>query len=331
MRVGTGSTSDAAFNATTGAVTARRQSGGRNSDVGAYLEDDWTLGRLKLTAGARADRWGIDDGFFRSATPAGVVTTANAFANRGGWESTFRGGAVIDLGHGLALRGAGYTGFRLPTLNELYRPFTVPPVTTQANAALVNERLAGAEAGLDCAPAPGLRFSVTAFSDRVNHAIANVTIGTNLRMRENVDAIRARGLEFDAHATAGKVNFDGSLALTDARVRASGAAVALNGLRPAQTPRIAASATLGWHPRVGLSLALTLRHVGAQYEDDLQTDILPAATTLGAFAQVPLAGPFSLVLRAENLTGTVVETRNQAGSIDLGTPRTIWAGVRVRL
>ena len=44
-----------------------------------------------------------------------------------------------------------------------------------------------------------------------------------------------------------------------------------------------------------------------------------------------LAGPFSLVLRAENLTDTDVVTRNQAGSIDLGTPRTLWAGVKVRI
>ena len=75
----------------------------------------------------------------------------------------------------------------------------------------------------------------------------------------------------------------------------------------------------------------TLRHTGAQFEDDLETDLLPAATTLDAYAEVPLAGPFSLVLRAENLTDTQVVTRNQAGSIDLGAPRTLWAGVKVRL
>ena len=46
---------------------------------------------------------------------------------------------------------------------------------------------------------------------------------------------------------------------------------------------------------------------------------------------MPLAGPFSLVLRAENVTGTEVVTRNQAGSIDLGVPRTFWLGVKLRL
>jgi len=37
----------------------------------------------------------------------------------------------------------------LPTLNELYRPFTVFPVTTRAPAALANEELRGFEAGQD--------------------------------------------------------------------------------------------------------------------------------------------------------------------------------------
>ena len=46
---------------------------------------------------------------------------------------------------------------------------------------------------------------------------------------------------------------------------------------------------------------------------------------------MPLTGPFSLVLRAENLTDTEIVTRNQGGSIDLGVPRTLWAGVKVRV
>jgi len=46
---------------------------------------------------------------------------------------------------------------------------------------------------------------------------------------------------------------------------------------------------------------------------------------------VPLGRTFSLVLRGENLTDARIVTRNQGGSIDLGVPRTVWAGVRVGL
>lgn len=71
--------------------------------------------------------------------------------------------------------------------------------------------------------------------------------------------------------------------------------------------------------------------MGDQFEDDLESDVLPAATTLGVFAEIPFSDRFALVLRGENLTDETVVTRNQGGSIDLGTPRTVWAGVRLGL
>ncbi len=219
----------------------------------------------------------------------------------------------------------------MPTVNELYRPFVVFPVTTNANPALGNEELRGFEAGIDFAPSPSVNLSLTAFTNKVENAIANVTIATNVRQRQNVDAITAKGIELGAALRFGTLSFDGSLALTDAEVSASGAAILLDGKRPAQTPKIAGSATLAWRPQAGWVLSATLRHVGAQFEDDLQVDTLPAATTLDAYAEFPLTGPFSLVLRGENLTDTQIVTRNQAGSIDLGAPRTLWAGFKVRV
>ncbi len=320
-----------ANSAVTGLVTARRSAGGRNGDLGFYLEDDWTLGALVLTGGLRADRWTISEGQFREANAAGTVTTDNRFADRAGWDGSLRGGAMLRLGGGLDLRASTYSGLRQPTLNELYRPFTVFPVTTRANAALGNERLVGYEAGFDYAPIKGLRLSVTGFDNRVEQAIANVTIGTNLRERRNVDAVHARGIEAGLDARLGTVTLDGSLAWTDAWVEASGASAALDGKRPAQTPRLAASAALGWEPAPGWTMTLRVKHVGAQYEDDLQTDLLPAATTLDAFVQVPVTPAVSLVLRGENLTDEAVVTRNQAGSLDLGTPRTLWAGLRISI
>jgi vitamin B12 transporter len=331
VRLSNGGLQEEAYSAVTGLVTARRRAGGRNSDIGIYAEDDWTLGALVLTAGLRGDRWSVRDGYFREVDASGRALADNRFANRAGWELSWRGGAVWRASEALALRGAAYSGLRLPTLNELYRPFVVFPVTTRANAALVNERLRGFEAGVDFTPVPAVSLSVTAFDNRVEDAVANVTIGPNLRERRNVDAIRSRGVELGAGLRLGAVSLDGSLAWTDAEVEASGVSAALDGMRPAQTPRLAASAALAWRPRERMVLSATLRHVGAQFEDDLESDVLPAATTLDAFVQVPLANRLSFVLRGENLTDTRIVTRNQGGSIDLGVPRTVWAGLRVGL
>lgn len=328
LRLTEGKLLELPYNAS-GAFTAVRRAGGNQSDLGFYAEDDWTLGKLVLTAGGRADRWTIRNGFYRSVSPTGAVTENDSYANRSGWMGNGRAGLVWHAGKAVSLRAAAYTGMRLPTLNELYRPFVVFPVTTEANAALKPERLRGYEAGIDIQPLAALTLSLTAFDNKVKDAVANVTVATNTRERQNVNAVQARGLEASAALDLGTVRFDGSLAWTDAKVRADDPD--LDGLRPAQTPKFAASATLAWLPREGWRLAATLRHVGAQYEDDLETYVLPAATTLDGYVQLPVAGPVSLVLRAENLTDETIVTRNQDGSIDLGTPRTFWAGVRVAL
>lgn len=337
LRVGTdwrlakGDLQEEAYNATTGALTARRRAGGRNSDFGLFVEDDWTIGPVVLTGGVRADRWGVSDGYFAGVNATCGITASSRYPDRSGWAASWRGGAVWHASPRLSLRAAGYSGMRQPTINELYRPFAVFPATTCPNAGLRNEELVGYEAGIDWTPADGVKLSLTAFDNRVENAIANVTdpFNINLKQRQNVAAVRAKGLEASAAVNVGRISLDGSLALTDAIVEAPGTRG--DGLRPAQTPKIAASATLAWLPREGWRVAATVRHVGAQYEDDLQTDILPAATTLDLFAEVPVNRRVSVILRAENITDTDIVTRNQGGSIDLGAPRTVWAGIRVKL
>ena len=328
-RIAEGELFEDAYSTVTGLVTARRNAGGTTSTTGLFVEDDWTIGRLILTGGVRADRWTITDGFFREANAAGGVTSDQRFPDRDGSAVTGRAGALFRASAAVALRVAGYTGFRLPTLNELYRPFVVFPVTTQANAGLGLEKLRGAEAGVDLRPARGVTIGVTAFYNRLDGAIANVTIGPNLRQRRNVDAVVAKGIEVTAGVVRGAISLDASYAFSDSYVRASGISAGLDGFIPAQSPRHAASATLAWVPRKDWSLSGTLRYVGRQYEDDLQTDVLPDALTLDTVLRVPVARGVSIVARAENVFDETVVTRNQAGSIDLGTPRTLWIGVRL--
>ncbi len=317
------------YSARSGAMTAIRRAGGNQSDVGFYIEHDWSIGDLVLTAGGRADRWTIRNGFYREVTPDGLVNRDDAFADRSGWAGNVRGGFVWQASDAVSLRAAAYTGMRLPTLNELYRPYVVFPVETRANADLKLERLRGYEAGVDVRPFEALMLSLTAFDNKLKNAIANVTIGEDLRQRQNVDAIRARGLEANAALDLGKVRFDGSLSWTDSEVESNGIQSALDGMRPAQVPKLSASGTLTWLPRPGWHIAATVRHVGPQFEDDLETESLPAATTVDAYVRMPVAPLVSLVLRGENLTDETIITRDQSGSLDLGTPRTLWAGLRI--
>lgn len=104
----------------------------------------------------------------------------------------------------------------------------------------------------------------------------------------------------------------------------------MDGLRPAQVPRHMASATLAYAPVDGPFLSGTVRYVGRQYEDDLQSDVLPDALTVDAVARLPVGRGVSVIARGENLFDERIVTRNAGGSIDLGTPRTLWVGISWR-
>ncbi len=317
-----------AYSAFSGNLTENRFAGGNNDDLGLFADYDWNYGPITLTGGLRADRYSINDGFYRAVEADGTVVTDDTFADRSDWEVTWRAGARLQMSRKLTLRTAAYSGFRLPTINELYRPFVVFPVVTQANAQLEPERLEGWEFGMDLAAADWMRLSATFFDNKVKNAIANVTLAENLRQRRNLDAIDAQGLELAASVDAGQFGFDGTLTFLSPEIEGTGPASVLDGNLPPQTPTFAASATASWEPADGALLAATLRHVGKQFESDQETEPLPAATTVDLFAQVPLFGPLSAVARAENLLDEEIVTRNSGGDLDLGAPQTFWIGLR---
>jgi outer membrane receptor protein involved in Fe transport len=329
------------FTYVAGQPTRIREAGGSADTLGGFAELSGGLGAFTLTGSARIDHWRLGDGRLIERTIAtGALLRNELSVARSGWEPTARAGLSWEEGR-VSLRAAAYLGWRLPTLNELYRPFRVGADATAANPALAPERMKGVEAGIDWRPADGLSLRTTAFANRLTDAIANVTLGAGpgvfpgvgfvaaggaYRQRLNVDAIRSNGIELDATMQQGNWRASLSYALSDARVRASGRAAALDGLRPAQVPRHLASATIGWR-----WISATLRHVSGQFEDDGNTRRLGDAVTLDAVANLPLSDRLSLLLRAENLTDTRVEAAiSGAGVIERATPRTLWAGLRWR-
>jgi outer membrane receptor protein involved in Fe transport len=332
-----------AFVAGTG--TRSRIAGGTTRTLGTFAEASRRTDSLTLTAGARFDRWHIEEGFLRERVLAtSAVLTDADFPARSGWEPTGRAGIAWRAAPQLTLRSAAYLGWRLPTLNELYRPFRVGPDATAANAALAPERLKGVEAGADWRPATATRIGLTLFANRLDNAIANVTLGQgpgvfpgvgfvaaggDYRQRRNLEAIRARGVEADASVGLGDWSLTGGWSRVRANVRAGGAALPMNGLRPAQTPRHTFSAGAAWAPEGGPRASIAARYVGSQFEDDLNRQPLRGAVTLDAVAAVPLLRGLQLELRGENLTDARVEAAISGdGIVERATPRTLWLGLR---
>lgn len=329
------------FNYAVARPTRLREAGGTNRTLGAFAEASARLGLLTLTGGARIDRWRMADGrLVEAAIGTGAALRTDLFPIRSGWEPTGRLGLAWETGPA-TLRAAAYLGWRLPTLNELYRPFRIGADATAANAALAPERLKGIEAGLDWKPAGRVSLRATVFANRLEGAIANVTLGQGpgvfpgvgfvaaggaYRQRRNLDAVDSTGLEFDADVRRGDWRLAASYAYTRARIKASGPAAPLDGLKPAQIPAHTASLTLGWR-----TLSATVRHTSAQYEDDQNLRTLRGATTLDLAAQWPLGKALSLEARAENITNETVEAAIGAtGVIERASPRTLWIGAIAR-
>ncbi len=324
-----------------GEPTKRRIAGGETATQGLFAEATWTGGSLILSGGARLDHWSIADGkLVESAIATGAVTRDDRFASRSGWRPTARAGAVFDAGNGLSLRSAAYLGWRMPTLNELFRPFRAGADATAANPLLDPERLSGAEAGVRY-HRQGLELELTGFVNRLSGAIANVTLGHGpgvfpgvgfvaggFSQRRNLDAVKVRGVEASAQFNRGPWTLRAGASFSHARVEANSEAAALDGLRPAQTPNLVLTGEVGWHDG-GKAVSLLLRRTGAQFEDDLNTQRIRPATTIDAFAAWPLSRRLQLVARAQNLLDeTVIATLGSDGTIERATPRTLWIGLR---
>ncbi|MES3150957.1 TonB-dependent receptor [Sphingomonas faeni] len=318
--------------------TRRREAGGSTTTTGVFADGSVVAGDFTFSLGARVDWWSIDGGYLSERpTTGGAALTDLRYADRDGSETTGRAGVAYQPVEAITLRAAGYRGWRLPTLNELYRPFRVGNDATAANAGLSPERLTGVEGGVTLTPAPGVSIAATYFYNRLKVAIANVTTTnppqvlpgvTTYRVRQNLDAIRAQGFELDAAYRPGPFGMQASWSHTNSTVEGSGITAALDGLRPAQTPRDAVSGTVDWRHDAA-ALSLTVRHIGRQFDDDQNTRVLAPATTLDGYAALPILRSLVAELRAENMLNERVEAGiSGANIVERATPRTIWVGLR---
>ena len=330
-----------------GGFTRRRKAGGETGVAGLYLDADWTAAPWLLTGGVRVDAWRADRAIRHEQDLAsGALTLDQHPGGSDGVMPTARAGLRYSLTPQLWLRGAAYSGFRPPTLNELHRPFRVGNDVTEANPALKPERLSGVEAGVGgTAPA---RWSATAFYNRLADPITNVTMGAGpgtfptagfipaggvLRQRQNAGLIKAWGLEGEAAGElAATLGWRTAFAYTHARVDGGDGARQLTGKRPAQAPAFTATGGLDWRPLARLSLAAELRYESLRYEDDLNSRRLKAGLQLDARAAWRLAPETEIYLAADNLGDAEIAVGQTAdGVTSYGAPRLVRVGFAYRL
>ena len=192
----------------------------------------------------------------------------------------------------------------------------------------------------------GMRWGASVFWNQIEDAIVNVTLGAGpatfpragfvpaggvLRQRQNAGTIDAWGVELTgALDLSSAVSLNAAASWTDAEIDGGSSAAQLTGLRPAQAPEWSATAGLDWRATDRVTLALAARYESSRFDDDLNSRVLDAAVTLDGRAEWAFRPNATLWMAADNLFDEDVVTRNAGGSIDLGTPRTLWIGVTVR-
>src|SRR3989441_756146 len=191
-------------------LTVKRVSGGTQRSAGAFVQNIITpLPTLTLTLSARVDRWrNYDAHNLENNYPSGTPTANNKLLpDRSDTVVSPRVAALYHVSSRVNVWGDLGAGFRAPTLNELYRSFSVGTVRTLANERLGPERLVGGEVGVSVAPARNLTVRTTWFDNRVKNPVSNVTlttVGANVtQQRQNLGRTRIWGIQSDVEYRLG--------------------------------------------------------------------------------------------------------------------------------
>jgi iron complex outermembrane receptor protein len=332
-------------------LTTQRVSGGTQRSVGAFVQDIFTpVPKLAITLNARLDRWRNYDAHNLETTVAtGLPTAANrpSIPDKSDTVVSPRVGAIYHFTDRVSAWGDFGYGFRAPTLNELYRQFSIFPVLTRANDQLGPERLKGGEIGINVAPAPNVTVRTTWYDNRVTDSIGNVTIGLNLQQRQNLGRTRIWGVQNDVEYRLGSFwRLSGGYLYNQAKVEEFAENPALVGKFLAQVPAHRGSVHVAYANPTYLTIAAGVQFLGRQFDDDLNVRTVPAATLAEAgytASDEPGLPKYAVVdLMASRTFGPNTEVffgvQNlfdqkyfvQTNPSTFGTPRLVSGGVRLR-
>lgn len=332
-----GETNEEVFAA--GVRLRKRVAGGEQTLLGGFVQDAFKVTPwLELTGALRVDWWHSYGGLKEESPPAAGVQARLDFRAVEYVIPSPKVAALVHVTPATDVFASVYQGFRVPTLNEQYRPFRVRNDVTVANASLEPERLTGGEAGVSQRWGP-VDARITGFWNQVQDQILNVTLATNLpdcpagttcRQRQNIELTRIRGVETEIEVRPfPRWRLTASHVYLDAHVIES-AIAGLEDNRLAQVPDHVVTLGVHWEDPAWFAASLFVRRVGRQFEDDLNTLPMGAYTTVDARIARQLGRHMQLYLAVENLLAeTFTVARTTEGVVSIGAPRIVHGGIRL--
>jgi outer membrane receptor protein involved in Fe transport len=254
-----------------------REAGGEQLLAGLFAEAIWQpVDEVTATFGLRGDYWEMTNAYrIEKDRVTGAPLLDEHFADRHDGVMNARAGIEYRILPPYALHVAFYTGYRVPTINELYRPYRVRNDITEINPALAPERLYGAEIGLVATPLNTVKGSLTFFINRVKNGIANVELTTtpglyaplgvfvpengSLSQRLNLDRTVSKGVEASGSISLSTGwRFEASYLHVESTIGKATVAPSLKGKRLPQVPKDEGTLSLigaplsRWHGRIDL-------------------------------------------------------------------------------
>jgi outer membrane receptor protein involved in Fe transport len=305
---------EAAFSLT-GVLAPTIRTQPRQRGDGAVFQGKFVLSsKATLEAGARVDHWTLSK--VGQADPA---TSLTFFAPRIGLSFRPRTDSTI--------RVSWLTGFRTPTMNELYRSFRVGNTLTNANANLKPEKSSGPEVAFTMQRQRWTGRAIL-YATTLSGAIFNRTVSSSataiVRERANGDA-RAIGSELELEWRATRmVTLTSAWAVNDSKFTLG----ELDGKRTPQVPRVGGS--VGVRANAGsFAGALNVRIIGKQFDDDVNKLDLRKASLVDGRAGWRFSRHLEIFGALENALDREVDT-GKTPLRTIGAPRMARAGVIAR-
>ncbi len=326
-------------------IFREREAGGEQAFAGFFTAASYELSTAtRLDASLRLDAWRLSDGRrIESSLVSGDLLREQRYENRDGFEPS----AAMEWSHRvnekLDSNVSIGSGFRLPTLNELHRPFRVRNDIVEANPELDAERFISIDGGLTWTPAEQWQVKALLFNHWIADAIANVPVtdameisdifgtipsGGTAAQRRNVEQARVFGIQTEIEWTP-RADLSMSLGAIwlETEFTESQGQPLLEGKPFPQAAKLRIIAEGEWRATERFTMFGGCEYGASQFDDALASRSLPDYTNcrLGASWK---SGSALYQVRVENLFSTKIQTGLSGNGLrTYAAPRSLWAGV----
>lgn len=252
------------------ALTGKNE--GRTQTDALYIQDEWKFApRWMMTAGLRYERWQAFDG--------GIYTTTlgnNQFSDREEKASSPKLSVAYDLSNDWLLRASFGKAYRFPTVTELFQTETQGATTRVSDPTLKPEQVMASELAAEGSVLGG-SLRVSLFQENIRDALYTFTDYTNTSRNQNVDKVRARGVEtaYQAQNVLRGLDLGGSITYVHSRVLENHLNPASEGKHMIRLPDWRATVFASYHFDDRWTGFVGVKYSGMQYNNPDNSDTSP--------------------------------------------------------